>query len=291
MDNPLFTGGTNVGVEIPLSEPILQQINPLFPVIEYAIPLILSGSLLLIVSLFIIIRFRSDLRYKQERTKSREAAAETYYRSELLRTQLEVQEQALHHISSEIQENIGQVLTGVQMKLTVLSGKVKDKEEADTFTEVAYRMEKSIKDLRNLSHLLDGSTIEKIGLIDALEKELTFVSSIYNLQCTFTNSGHIPALASGQDLLLFPLVQEATTNIYKYDAATELTIHIGYAAGMLTLHMEDNGKDLDHEHSRNRGWGLQHIQDRIKLLKGNLELNTKPGGGTTALLTCKLNHE
>ncbi len=262
-----------------------------FSVIEYIVPLFLSGGLLLTVSLLLFIRFRVSLHHKKEQNRNKIVADEIHYRSELLRTRLEVQEQALHHISSEIQENIGQVLTGAQMKLIALSVRLSDKEEAKSFTEVASRMGKSIKDLRNLSDPIDGPMIEKIGLIDAIEKELTFVSSIYNLQCTFTHSDQIPGLSGEQDLLLFRIVQEAITNIYKHAAATTVKIHIGYAGGILTLHIADNGRGLDLDHYRDKGFGLQHIQERIKLLKGKLEINTKPGEGTVLVLTSKLNHE
>lgn len=256
---------------------------------EYTIALLLSVSLLFLTALFIISQLRAGLKYKQ--SQGVKTAAESHYKSEVLRTRLEVQEQALHHISSEIEENIGQVLSGAQMKLLALSGRLENKEEAEPFAEVASRMEKSIKDLRNLSHLPDSTVIERVGLIDALEKELTFVASIYKLECTFTYSKQIPNLSSEQDLLLFRIAQEAITNIYKHAAATKVTIHIGYAARVLTLLIADNGKGLDLDHYRNKGFGLQHIQDRIKLLKGNLKINTKPGEGTTLLLTCNLNHE
>jgi signal transduction histidine kinase len=256
---------------------------------EYTIPLFLSGSLSSLVAFLIINQIKAGFKYRQ--SPGFKTAAEIDYKSEVLRTRLEVQEQALHHISSEIEENIGQVLSGAQMKLLALSGKLENREEAEPFAEVASRMEKSIKDLRNLSHLPDSTLIEKVGLIDALEKELTFVASIYKLECTFTYSKQIPNLSGEQDLLLFRIMQEAITNIYKHAAATKVTIHIGYAGGILTLHIADNGKGLDLNHYKGKGFGLQHIQDRIKLLKGNLKINTKPGEGTTLVLTCNLNHE
>ncbi len=256
---------------------------------EYTILLFFSCSVLILIGLFLIGRLRAGVRYRH--SLGLKAAAEIHYKSEVLRSRLEVQEQALHYISSEIEENIGQVLSGAQMKLLALSGRFANKEEAEPFAEVASRMEKSIKDLRNLSHLPDNAVIEKVGLIDALEKELTFVASVYKLECTFTYSNQIPNLSGEQDLLLFRIVQEAITNIYKHAAASKVTIHIGYAAGILTLNIADNGKGLDLDHYRDKGFGLQHIQDRIKLLKGNLKINTKPGEGTTLLLTCNLNHE
>lgn len=213
------------------------------------------------------------------------------YQHELLRTRLEVQEQALQHISSEIQENIGQVLSGVQMKLIAMSRHIKDRAQAEGFTEAASRMGKSIKDLRQLSHLLDSATVEKIGLIDAVEKELAFIAAVYHLQCTFTYSELIPVLTKEQDLLLFRIVQEALTNIHKHAAASRVSVRINYDGGLLILRIADNGTGIDPDRYREKSSGLNLIRDRIELLKGSLAINTGPGEGTELVLTCKINHE
>ncbi len=52
---------------------------------------------------------------------------------------------------------------------------------------------------------------------------------------------------------------------------------------MLTLHIADDGKGIDLDHYREKGAGLQHIRRYgLRLLKGKLEINTKPGEGTTS---------
>lgn len=256
----------------------------------YIIILLLSGCVLLLALLLLI-----NIRRRQKERREQQAGAtwkeEQYYEQELLRSRLEVQEQALHHVNTEIKDNIGQVLTGVQMKLAALSGRIDPGEEAHAFSEVVSGMGKSIRDLRNLGHLLDPATIEKIGLFDAVEKELAFVSLIYNLQCTFTCSEHLPGLSVEEDLLLFRIIQESIINVHKHAAATTINIHISFAQGMLSLLIADNGRGMDLKHCRNRGYGLKHIQERIQLLDGSLDIITEPGEGTTLVLTCKLKHE
>ncbi len=256
----------------------------------YMIILLLSGCVLLLALLLL----RSGRRRKKERLQNQAGTPrnnEQHYEQELLRSRLEVQEQALHHVNTEIKDNIGQVLTGVRMKLAALSERIDTKEEADTFSEVVSGMGKSIRDLRNLGHLLDPATIEKIGLLDAVEKELAFVSLIYHLHCTFTYSGQWPELKAEEDLLLFRMIQESVVNVHKHAAATAVNIHICFASGVLSLMIADNGRGMDPELCRDRGYGLQHIEERIRLLNGSLDIITQPGEGTTLVLTCKLKHE
>jgi signal transduction histidine kinase len=211
------------------------------------------------------------------------------YESDILLSRIEVQEQALNSIFHELYDNIGQVLSGVHMNLLSLSYKIGDKEESKNISELASSMGKTIKDLRNLSHALSGSEIGKTGLVDAVEKEVTFASSIYELECIFTCEDELPELSSREEMLLFRIVQESLFCIFHYAKATKVNVKLGYSEEILTLTIADNGENnipfLNHNSTT-----LQHIEERVKHLKGNLNIITKTGEGTTMILTCKPNH-
>jgi two-component system NarL family sensor kinase len=261
-------------------------------VTEYLIPLILFGSLILIMFVFIIVIFLVIHKQRLERHKDDMREINSRFESELLRTRLEVQEQALNHISREIHDNIGQVLTGSHLKILTLTNPALDPLEVSrSLSEVSGRMGKAIQDLRNLSHTLNGDMIEKIGLIEAIEKELTFTRSLYNLKCTFECSGILPELSPEQDILLFRIVQESIMNILKHAKADELNINMKSEDGLFTLSIADNGIGIDLESYKQKGLGLQNIEERIKLLKGNLTIESNKGKGTTIILSCKLKDE
>jgi signal transduction histidine kinase len=211
------------------------------------------------------------------------------YESDILLNRIEVQEQALNSIFHELYDNIGQVLSGVHMNLLTLSYKIADNEESKNISELARSMSKTIKDLRNLSHALSGSEIEKTGLIDAVEKEVTFASSIYELECIFTCGEELPELSHRQEMLLFRIIQESLFCIFHHAKATKVNVRLGYWDEILTLTIADNGENntpfLNHSST-----ALQHIEERVKHLKGNLNITTKTGEGTTMTLTCKPNH-
>jgi signal transduction histidine kinase len=211
------------------------------------------------------------------------------YESDILLNRIEVQEQALNSIFHQLYDNIGQVLSGVHMNLLSLSHNTADKEESKNISELASSMGKTIKDLRNLSHALSGSEIEKTGLVDAVEKEVTFASSIYELECIFTCEEELPELSSRQEMLLFRIVQESLFCIFQHAQATQINVRLGYSEEILTLIIADNGENstpfLNHNSTV-----LQHIEERVKHLKGKLNITTKTGKGTTLTLTCKPNH-
>jgi signal transduction histidine kinase len=256
---------------------------------EYLTPRILFGSMFVILLILMIVVLLDVNKRRKENAKLRLRNLNIQYESDIMVNRIEVQEQALNSIFHELYDNIGQVLSGVHMNLLSLTHKIADKEESKSISEMASCMGKTIKDLSNLSHAVSGSQIEKMGLIDAVEKEVTFASSIYELECIFTCEEELPELSRKQEMLLFRIVQESLFCIFHHAKATRVDIRLGYSDPILTLIIADDGASsvpfLNHN-----GIALQHIEERAKQLKGNLNITTKTGEGTTMILTCKPNH-
>src|ERR1700748_1857793 len=83
------------------------------------------------------------------------------FQKELLKTQIEVQEQTLNNISREIHDNITQVLSFVKLNL----GLIEDTDN-DTKSKIAESRElvaRSINDLRNLSKSMSFEHIAQLG--------------------------------------------------------------------------------------------------------------------------------
>lgn len=256
---------------------------------EYLTPIILFGSLFLILLILLIVFLLEASKRRKENAKLMLRNMNIQYESDIMVSRIEVQEQALNSIFHELYDNIGQVLSGVHMNLLSLSHKIRDKEELKSISEMASCMGKTIKDLSNLSHALSGSQIEKTGLIDAVEKEVIFASSIYELECIFTCEEELPELSHKQEMLLFRIIQESLFCIFHYAKATSVNIWLGYSDQIVTLMIADDGTNSV-PFSNDNGIALQRIEERAKQLEGNLNITTKKGGGTKMILTCKPNH-
>jgi two-component system NarL family sensor kinase len=256
---------------------------------EYLTPAVFFGSLFIIVLVLTIAVLFEVKKGRKEKANLMLQNTNIQYESDVLLNRIEVQEQALNSIFHELYENIGQVLSGVHMKLLSISHNITDKEESKNISELASCMGKTIKDLRNLSHALSGSQIEKIGLIDAVEKEVTFASSIYELECIFTCGEELPELSHREEMLLFRIVQESLFCIFHHAKATKVNVRLGYRDQIITLTIVDNGISSI-PFLNDNGITFQHIDERVKQLKGNLNITTKTGEGTIMILTCKPNH-
>ncbi|BAZ65537.1 MAG: sensor histidine kinase [Pelatocladus maniniholoensis HA4357-MV3] len=78
--------------------------------------------------------------------------------------------------------------------------------------------------------------------------------------------------------ILYRLVQEALTNIHKHAEATTVNIHLSAIPEQVYLTIEDNGKGFQLD-QQPMGFGLQEMQERVALLKGQFQIESKLGSG------------
>jgi signal transduction histidine kinase len=87
-------------------------------------------------------------------------------------------------------------------------------------------------------------------------------------------------LAPLVELTLFRLVQEALTNIRRHSAATRVRVDLRRQEGRVRAVISDNGVGFDTAQSGLRSFGLRGMRERVRVLGGDLEIESEPGQGT-----------
>ncbi len=254
---------------------------------KYVIPLIIFGTLVLVMLVFIITTFLIIHRQRVRRHEMEKKELAYQYQNQLLQTRLEVEELALKNISREIHDHVNQILGVVRMNLFHIP-KAGSQEEANRYTEETNLMVRdAIDHLRDLSHTLSGSGIEKMGLINAIRKELNNISVHTGTSCTLHCDEEALPLSGEQQILVFRIIQEALVNIVKHARATAVNIFIDYQDDRLRIVVQDNGNGLE-PGSLYDGLGLVNMHERAALLHGTLNIRSEPGNGCTVTLCLDL---
>jgi two-component system, NarL family, sensor kinase len=244
----------------------------------------LVGACIFIVILFTLFLFfylmsrqrHNELIMKEHRLKHE-------YHQELLRTQLEIQEQTFKNISQEIHDNIGQALTLAKLNLnTMPQGSGEQQEKITTTKEL---VSKAIVDLRDLSRSLNTDYVADMGLQKAIEYELGLISKSSNIITNMQLEGEPFRMDKQKELILFRIVQEVLNNTLKHAGATTIHAKINYGNNDLQLSVTDNGKgflisDTQNENQSGSGLGLRNMDNRAKLIGATFSMNSKPGNGT-----------
>ena len=245
--------------------------------------IIFASIFVLLITSFIIVFIVLYQKRQQKYAKEKEEMKVTF-QQELLKTQLEIQEATLKNISQEIHDNIGQALSFIKLNINTIDITATEKAKEKLF-ESKKLLTKAIQDLRDISKSLNTDFISEIGLVNALEQQLTLLKKT-GLYSTSSNvTGQVEKFELQKELFVFRIVQELLNNIVKHAEATSIDIYMNYLPSKLSIDILDNGKGFDpsiieNVNSQPKGIGLYNMLNRIALVNGKIQFNTQPGKGT-----------
>jgi signal transduction histidine kinase len=188
----------------------------------------------------------------------------------LLQTQLEVQEQTMKQISQEIHDNIGQILSLVNLNLKTLSP-----DDTEKLNDTSQLVNKAITDLRSLSKSLNSESIGKKSLIELVKEELALLERTGKFTTLFKVEDDI-VLPPNQLIILYRMVQEVLNNIIKHSEATEVNVFMKDRK----LTILDNGIGFLNDGSY-AGLGLNNLRQRGKVIGADVVIQSTVGKGTS----------
>lgn len=226
-----------------------------------------------------VIYFVVLYRNRQLKNKKEQDELHANFRQELLKTQLEVHEQTLNYISSEIHDNITQVLSFVKLTLGNIAPSIEE-EKKGKLMETRELVAQTITDLRDLSKSLSFEHIASQGLIRTIEKEVERVNKSGLISISLEQDGSSYSLGEQRELVVFRIFQESLNNTLKHAGAKHLKIMLQYNADLFILTLEDDGSGFTAERIENKnGSGLRNIENRAALIGGTAIIDSAPGKG------------
>lgn len=246
---------------------------------EIKVIIILSTLAFLLAPAFLLLYIRSYNRRKKDHLTEKQTLQQEY-EADLLRTQLEVQEQTMRTIAADLHDNIGQLLS--LTSLTLGSIVVADDKAAKKLDDSQQLVRRSIKELRQLANLLHGEKIIENGLVDAIKYEVEWLKKPGTYEVSFDNSiEEKHEITAEKSLILFRLLQEIINNIIKHAGATRINISLNQIQHHILLSITDNGIGFNPEKASKAGMGLSNLLRRTKSIQGELDIISAPDEGTT----------
>lgn len=229
---------------------------------------------------FIVLYRNRQLKNEQERDALRSA-----FQQELLRTQIEMQDQTLNYISGEIHDNITQVLSFVKLSLAMPEN-ISESDKQLKIKESRELISQTITDLRDLSKSLSYDHITSLGLSKTIKIEVERVNKSGLINASFILDGEAYPLGNQPELVLFRIFQEALNNVLKHSGAKHFTVCLQYQADLFNLTLKDDGVgfSMGLPNGKN-GSGLKNITNRAALIGGSATITSSPGNGCDIAVT------
>jgi signal transduction histidine kinase len=208
------------------------------------------------------------------------------FEKNLLATKVEIQEQTFLNISREIHDNINLSLTLAKLNLNTLDWNDVNK----TFNCVKDSIDiigSAITDLSDMSKSMNPELIGNLGLLNALENEITRIRRLARIHINLELSGNPVFIESEKELVIFRIIQEAFNNIIKHSQAKNVTLKLHYDPTYIEILIKDDGVGFNNEPRlilKESKAGLLNMQTRAELFKGSIRVESIPHHGTQLLI-------
>ena len=205
-------------------------------------------------------------------------------RSELAQKLIATQESTLRHISRELHDEFGQVLTAIGSLLRRAAKDVPEnsplREDLQEVREIA---QSTLNNIRSLSQALHPVLLEEAGLESTLDWYIPTVERQTGLVLHYQKSGEAFALETAAGVQVYRVVQEALNNVNRHSGAREAWIRLRFQPNQLELEVEDHGKGFVPVAGQT-GIGLVAMRERAEILGGTLRVAPVETGGTLVQL-------
>lgn len=243
-----------------------------------------ASSILLLITLFIVMLVVAYLKRDLKHLKEKENM-EADFENQLLQSQLETQEETLHQLSTEIHDNVGQLLNSTKLLIGLTQRALP--EPPETLLMADDTLGKAIQEIRSLSKSLNKEWLQQFNFIENLEAEISRINAAKSLQINLYRPDALSMKASEQ-IILFRIVQEVLQNAMKHAFAKTIEIKIKEDNRLLTIYISDDGTGFD-EATITQSVGLLNIKHRTKLLGGTVRWLSSINNGTQVTIQLPVN--
>lgn len=230
------------------------------------------------------------------RTRSLEAAAEHHLRAsernagDLRRLSSKLsraQEDERRSISRELHDQVGQTLTALRLELGNLDAFRHDTSRFEEHLAEARRLaEETLRTVRDISVGLRPSVLDELGLAPALRWQSREFARRTGVPVDIRVEGNLDDLDDAGRTCVYRVVQEALTNCARHARASHIRVWIKGAGGSIALTVEDDGVGFDTKAQRGAGLGLLGAEERVRELRGTMEVVSQPSRGT--IVRCEI---
>lgn len=189
-------------------------------------------------------------------------------------------------LAQDLHDNLGQLLAVIKIKLSSIDAAALDSSIASV-VEMVSQAEQSV---RTVTVKLNPPVLYSLGLVPALEWLGEEIERVYGLKVHVDHDHCRKHLVGEVQAVLFRSVRELLVNVAKHARVDEVSLSCMCQCDRLLLVVSDAGCGFDPaahmgQWSAQQGFGLRSINERIRNLGGEVDIDSSPGNGTTITLS------
>lgn len=199
-----------------------------------------------------------------------------------LRRVVAAQELERRRLSRELHDETAQTLTSVLLGLQAIAEAPEPGRVAAETERLRELVTQALQDVRRLAVELRPKALDDFGLVPALKRLGSGFSEQTGIRVEVESYlDDEKRLPSEIETALYRIVQESLTNVVKHARAGSVSVLVTRKSGSVIAVIEDDGRGFDTGAGRDEGLGLVGMEERVALLDGRLQIESREGAGTT----------
>jgi PAS domain S-box-containing protein len=192
------------------------------------------------------------------------------------------QEEERTRIARELHDDIGQRLALLSIELETLQHTPNQREFPGRIYQILKQTSEIATEIQAISHRLHSSKLEYLGLVAAARGYCAELSEQQNVRIDFLDEGVPRSLPTEIEMSLFRVLQEALRNALKHGRVRQVKVELRTRSNSIYLTVRDFGVGFDPATAlHGKGLGLVSMQERVRLVHGELTIDSAPNSGTS----------
>ncbi len=221
------------------------------------------------------------LKTEKERILLKNEVEKRALQRDFSRQLIQTQESEKQRISQELHDSIGQNILFIKNQLT-------KNNTQNHLSPIIETVNDTIEEVRNISKDLYPNQLEKYGLTATVETLCEKVAESTGIFMSADFQDTEKYLSKETKIHVYRIIQESVNNVIKHAAATALRVTAEKQADNIRYLIQDNGKGFDKAilaKKQQRSFGLLGMEERVKMLGGKLEVESRIAEGTKLIFT------
>lgn len=203
-----------------------------------------------------------------------------------------IKEEERKRIAREIHDELGQNLLALRIDASMLHARTASTHPKlnEKAAYALHHIDATIKSVRGIINDLRPPVLD-LGLQAAIEWQIEEFRRRSGIECIMhVENEHLDrGIAERQATALFRILQESLTNILRHAQATQVNVELHRSDASFTMRIADDGIGMpENPRAGAQSFGLQGIKERVRMLGGELVIDSAPGAGTTLTVAIPL---
>jgi two-component system sensor histidine kinase UhpB len=195
---------------------------------------------------------------------------------------LNAQEEERKRIARDLHDEVNQALTALLLRIEAAAQEAPPKLKEE-LAETKRLANQAMGELLDLARQLRPTALDDHGLVAALRTHVKEYNRRGSATARFWADPRLEELPAEVQVVIYRVAQEALVNAARHSGAERVEVSLERLDGRACLLVSDNGSGFAFA-EESKGLGLSGMRERALLVGARLEIDSRPGRGTTVKL-------